>query len=146
MVIDLLNILLFADKDGKIRKEPVRRFFSIIDGVIGGESNGPLAPESRKCGVLVAGFNPVAVDIAATRLMGFDCNKLRMISHVLDHPETFGIDVRDIFIYSNKSEFEKLLRLENRDVYFAFEPHPGWKGLIEISGKEHWDEAIKYSH
>lgn len=44
MACDLLRIFLFADKDGNIHEKLVRRVFSIVDGIIGGEGNGPLAP------------------------------------------------------------------------------------------------------
>ena len=45
------------------------RTFSIIDGVIGGEGNGPLAPDAMPSGLLFAGEDWHAVDQAAARVM-----------------------------------------------------------------------------
>jgi len=45
------------------------RTFSIVDGVIGGEGNGPLAPDAVRSGILVAGENWGEVDKVATQQM-----------------------------------------------------------------------------
>jgi uncharacterized protein (DUF362 family) len=47
---------------------PVRRF-SIIDGVVGMEGNGPIQGTARRSGLLVLGEDPVAVDATGARLM-----------------------------------------------------------------------------
>ena len=44
-----------------------------IDGIIAGQGNGPEAPDPIHTGVLIAGANPLAVDAAAAKMMGFDC-------------------------------------------------------------------------
>src|SRR5262249_46288237 len=41
-VLDLNKILLYADREGVMRSERQRRFFSVVDGIIGGEGDGPL--------------------------------------------------------------------------------------------------------
>jgi uncharacterized protein (DUF362 family) len=45
---------------------------AIIDGVVGMEGDGPILGGPRASGVLVMGNNLPAVDVTATRLMGFD--------------------------------------------------------------------------
>lgn len=45
--------------------------FSIVDGILGMEGNGPLQGEPRQCGVLVCGEDPVSVDATCSRIMGF---------------------------------------------------------------------------
>jgi uncharacterized protein (DUF362 family) len=50
---------------------PVRRF-AIVDGIVGMEGNGPIQGEARRCGVVVFGEDPVAVDATAARLMTID--------------------------------------------------------------------------
>jgi len=44
----------------------------IIDGIVAGEGNGPLAPQPKRCGVLVGGLDPWACDWVTTRMMGVD--------------------------------------------------------------------------
>jgi len=132
MAVDLLRIFIYADREGHLHDAPMRRMFSIVDGVIGGERNGPLTPDSKRCGGIVAGFNPCAVDAVCTRLMGFDYKKIKMLSYVLDHPEVFRTVVSQIALHSNNKEFDNLFIMGNKARYFDFEPHPGWKGFIEI--------------
>lgn len=131
MTIDLSKIFLYADKNGKLHNVPVRRVFSIVDGIIGGEKEGPLNPDSKKCGLIVAGFNPFAVDLVCARLMGFDYAKIKMLNYVLKHPELFKTDLSGIKIFSNK-DFNDLFDKGNKNKYFDFVPCPAWEGSIEI--------------
>src|SRR5439155_21270083 len=43
-VLDLNKILLYADRDGIMRSQPQRKFVSVVDGIIGGEGDGPVLP------------------------------------------------------------------------------------------------------
>lgn len=70
MAVDLLRIAMYASPDGTLQPAPQRRFFSLIDGIVAGEGEGPLSPTPRPEGILIAGLDPLAVDIAATEYMG----------------------------------------------------------------------------
>ncbi|NUO79290.1 DUF362 domain-containing protein [candidate division KSB1 bacterium] len=132
MVSDLMKVILYADKNGVLRDAPQRKVFSVIDGIIGGENNGPLLPEAKRAGVIVAGCNPLAVDIAATRLMGLQWQKLKWIDDLL-RTERFGCFVREaneIEIASNQKQFEKMF--EHSERLLGFKPHPGWQVFLEI--------------
>ena len=131
MVIDLLRIFIYSDKDGKLQNIPMRRVFSIVDGVIGGEKNGPLTPDAKRCGLIIAGFNPCAVDLVCTRLMGFDCKKLKVYSYILSHPDLFKTDLERINVFAGK-KYADLFNNSNKKKYHDFAPHPGWKGCVEI--------------
>jgi len=132
MAVDLLKIFIYGDKEGNLQDAPVRRMFSIVDGVIGGEGDGPLTPDGKRSGLIVAGFNPCAVDLVCTRLMGFDYKKIEMLRYILDYPELFKVSLRKIRVFS-KRDFSDLFDEENKNKYFNFEPHPGWKGFIEVA-------------
>lgn len=119
MSIDLLRILIYGDNQGNLSSVPVRRMFLIVDGVIGGEGNGPLTPNSKKCGLIIAGFNPCAVDVVCTRLMGFDCRKVKTLSYILTHSELFNIGLPKIKILSNRN-FDNLFDARNDNKYFDF--------------------------
>jgi uncharacterized protein (DUF362 family) len=129
MAVDLLKIFIYVDKNGRLQDAPVRRMFSIVEGVIGGEADGPLTPDSKRCGSIIAGFNPCAVDLVCTRLMGFDYKKIKMLKYVLDYPELFKVSLPEIRISSNK-DFGDLFEEENKNKYFDFEPPIGWKGYV----------------
>ncbi len=132
MVLDLNRILFYADADGRVHEHPVRRLFSIVDGIIGGEGNGPLDPVAKQSGIVVAGFNPVAVDFACARLMGFDFQSLPVLYRALSaHPlplARFAAD--DVTCASNRGDCEgRVVDLEGP--MLGYVPHFGWKGHIE---------------
>jgi len=81
VALDLNRIMLFADKDGVMGDVLQRRVFSVIDGIIGGEKNGPLHGLEKPAGILLGGHNPYAVDLAATRLMGFDHERIPLMKN-----------------------------------------------------------------
>ena len=56
-------------------------YLTVVDGIIAGEGNGPMSPDPKACGVIIAGTHPVAVDCAAATLMGFDWQKLRLLKN-----------------------------------------------------------------
>ncbi len=66
------------------------RTFSIVDGIVGMEGNGPIQGKPKALGVMVMGTDPVAVDATCCRLMGIDPTRigyLRLASgrgHVLE--------------------------------------------------------------
>jgi uncharacterized protein (DUF362 family) len=131
MAVDLAKIIHFVDKKGKLRTEPQRRMLSIVDGVIGGENNGPLAPDPKPAGVLVGGDSLLAVDLVGTRLMGFDPLKLKQFT-MLDPKYDFGPrKLEEIEARSNERIFQDLTDKETK--FLAFKPHPGWTGHIEIT-------------
>jgi uncharacterized protein (DUF362 family) len=53
--------------------------FAIVDGIVGMEGNGPIQGEARRCGALIFGDDPVAVDATAARLMTIDPSQIRYI-------------------------------------------------------------------
>ncbi|MBU0717604.1 MAG: DUF362 domain-containing protein [Planctomycetes bacterium] len=133
MVHDLNRILLYADAQGQLHQEPVREFFSVVDGIVAGEGNGPLDPTPKQTGLIVAGGNPLAVDLACARLMGFDYERIPMLKCALDEHSlplaSFGHE--DVVGRSDDPRFDVRLADMNGSL-FRFEPHFGWKGHVEI--------------
>ncbi len=134
MVADLARIILYADSTGHIRNNAQRRFYSIVDGIIGGEKEGPLTPTPKPCSLLIAGENILAVDLVAARLMGFSWRKIKYLSWLVENsPEPMGISdpEREIEIVSNIPMWSDLMR-DPRIPDMAFQPPSGWKGHIEV--------------
>jgi uncharacterized protein (DUF362 family) len=132
MVLDLNKCLLFYDGAGRRRTRPIR-YLAVVDGIVGGEGNGPMSPDPKPCGVILAGTHPVAVDCVAAVLMGFDWQKLSLLRNAFEIRElnftSFSAD--QIELISNRPEWNKrLIQLDEKDV-FHFRPHFGWKGAIE---------------
>ncbi len=123
-ILDLNNILFFADKDGKIHDIFQRRYIAIVDGILAGEKEGPIEQFPKKAGVIIGGFNPVAVDYIASHIMGFNYEKIPMIVEGFKNGN-FNLcpfSNKDIEIYSNV-DWDK--------INLKFVPTVGWKGHIE---------------
>ena len=136
MVLDLHRVLLFADAQGRLQERPVRRYFSVVDGVIGGDGEGPLHPDATPSGVVLAGFNALAVDWVATRLMGFDPARIPLYANALEQMREWVSDftVGRIHVLSNIAQWEHIL--QSQDVVFSFRPPAGWRGKVEIPGSD----------
>ncbi len=83
-VLDLNRILLFADRHGRLHETPVRRYLSIVDGIVAGEGEGPLGASPRRAGLLVGGVDPCLVDCVAAELMGFAPSAIPTIARALE--------------------------------------------------------------
>lgn len=79
MAVDLLRIVMYSDRAGIVCSEPQRRFFCLLDGITAGEGEGPLAPTPRLFGRVIAGTNPVAVDVTGASVMGIEPRTLRIL-------------------------------------------------------------------
>jgi hypothetical protein len=134
MVQDINRCLLYSDGNTFPTAQP-KRYFTLVDGVVAGEADGPAAPDRVEAGMLVGGFNPVAVDCATARLMGFDPMKIPTLRESFA-PSSLPIapfSYQDISILSNFSDWQRnVTDLGNEDT-FHFQPHFGWKGHIEWS-------------
>lgn len=133
MGVDLLKLILFADKEGHLHKKPQRRLFSIIDGIIGGDNKGPLDPDPNYSGVLIASESFLAADIVGARLMGFDPLKIKTFSHLLEETNwNYGLKkLSDVKVLSSDEKINKCLE-DKTDKFFDYRPYPGWIGHIEI--------------
>jgi hypothetical protein len=130
MVLDLNKCLFFFDSAGRRRTKPVR-YLAVVDGIIAGEGNGPMSPDAKPCGVILAGTHPLAVDCVAATLMGFDWQRLRLLKRGFTMTKMSFTDFRpeEIEIISNKPAWQG--KLATLDKTFEFRPHFGWTGAIE---------------
>ena len=123
MVYDLNTIATYGKKDGSFSHIKQREIYSLSDGIIGGEGNGPLHPDPLNLGVIMFSNCPVLNDAAVAKLMKFDLNKVPIIKEI--KPEKLNLGT--ISIDSKKGSLNTL------DSYsIGTEPSPGWKGHLEI--------------
>jgi len=130
MTVDLIKIVLYSDKNGKIHKNKQRKFISIIDGILAGESEGPLSPTGKKCGCIFMGFDPLSVDMVATRFMGFDPLRIKLYKNANSDSSlnTYG-NLRNINLISNRKHNRNIFDTKNK--FLDFIPPRGWIGHIE---------------
>jgi hypothetical protein len=135
MVADLNRILIYADKNGLIKDTPARRIFSIADGIVCGEGNGPLDPIPKSLGVIVAGMNPVAVDLTCARIMSFDYTKMPLLYRALDsnyYLPLIEFGYNEVICRSNTQRLGCPLD-QFDELIMPFKPHFGWQGHIELN-------------
>jgi uncharacterized protein (DUF362 family) len=135
MTADLARIFFFASAAGELLPSRQRKHFCVVDGVIGGERDGPLSATPILAGCIVAGEHPFAVDMVATRLMGFDVTKVKQFGAALSGHSDFGIGSLseiDPVVNGSPVPADEFFRREWRSPVPAFQPHPGWVGEIEL--------------
>ena len=62
------------------------KILNIVDGIIAGESEGPLEPTPRPTGILIAGENPALVDATIAQLMGYQISEIPTVHNALNNP------------------------------------------------------------
>jgi hypothetical protein len=96
MALDLNRALLFANRDGTLRtRTQPKRYFCIVDGIVGGQGNGPIDPDPVFSNVLIAGENPAEVDAVAARLMGFEIERLPIVIRAFDAHDLIAQPLRE---------------------------------------------------
>ncbi|HEX6292755.1 MAG TPA: DUF362 domain-containing protein [Herpetosiphonaceae bacterium] len=132
---DLIRLALFADRSGAMQATPQRRFLSIVDGIVGGEGNGPLRAAPKACGVLLAGLHPIAVDLVAARLMGFAPYAIKQLYELSQGiaprlvPGLGPCPVAAIEVLSNHQPWCRLLH-EPAERGLDFQAPPRWAAQI----------------
>ncbi|MEW6328525.1 MAG: DUF362 domain-containing protein, partial [Candidatus Micrarchaeota archaeon] len=124
-IVDLNRILFYAYENG-MHTTRQRAYFSIVDGVVGGEGEGPLMPKPKRAGVIACGEDPVAVDYICARIMGIDGKKIKAIARA-GARSAYPIGTCEINRIETVSN-----RPKARDVNLAFELPANWRGFIEL--------------
>ena len=133
-ILDVNRIIIYCDSTGIIHNTPQRRYVAIIDGVVAGEKNGPMAAEPKKCNMIGLSFNALIGDMMISKLMGFDYKKIPSIAKGFELNEyqltNYGSD--EIRIISNYEGWNKKVVEIAKDDCFQFKPAIGWEGHIEL--------------
>lgn len=129
MVMDLNKIAIFGKKDGIISNEPQRTVYSLCDGIIGGQGNGPLKPDPLPLGVICFTNNSPMTDICMGTLMGFDIHQIPLLEAA--YHNTLDYDV-DISLNSEKTIFSRLSRFSVPTI-----PPPGWLKYLNVNENSH---------
>lgn len=117
MVVDLYKSLLTKE----------RKYFTVIDGIMAGEGQGPFCPTSLHSNVLLGGFDFVTSDIVAVRYMGMDPAKIKYLQYFI---ETNNINLNDIEVVLNGATVPGFFYAPTR--YADFEVSPAWQVIKYI--------------
>jgi uncharacterized protein (DUF362 family) len=125
MVLDLNKIALFGTPDGQLAPEPQRVLYSLCDGIIAGEGDGPLKSLPLALGVLSLTNHSGMNDIALATLMGMDPERLPLLQEAasLQGPGS-------VHLTWNNQE----VSLEDlRSFHIKASPPPGWEVVFYSS-------------
>jgi hypothetical protein len=138
MCCDLNRCVYYSDAN-RLRLDapsPLRRVLSLIDGVVAGEGEGPLAPLDVPLGVVIAATDPLAADLVAVRLMGFDALRIpKLVNAMRDAGPRFTA-VRapeDVLVCETRGERVDERPLAALPIARTFRPHAGWAGALEAA-------------
>lgn len=113
MVSDIYTALL--------KKE--RKYFTIIDGVLAGEGQGPFNPNGLWANTLIGGHDFLITDIIATRYMGIDPLKIKYLNHFINKN---NIKLENITVTENSNE---ITPFSNNDLYLNFKLKDNWNEI-----------------
>jgi uncharacterized protein (DUF362 family) len=134
MICDLNRLLIYADKNGIMRQTPQRKYIAFLDMIISGEGEGPLNPNPKYSGILMAGFNPLVIDTVMATIMGFDFRKIPNIykAYIIKKYSISNYNYEDIKIISNNKAWSKKITDINFEDTLKYKPSLGWKSHIEM--------------
>ncbi len=82
--LDLNRILLYGRPDGTMSEDLQRHVIHIADAIVGGQGNGPLAPEPLELGLLLGSNNAAAMDWVGAQVLAYDPQKISLVRHAFD--------------------------------------------------------------
>ncbi len=116
MVVDLYKAMLLKN----------RVYFSVVDGIIAGEGQGPFCPTSKNANTLICGEDLFAVDCVTARYMGLDPKKIKYLSYFLEQEE-YGVNYKTMEIICENKIKENFFEDESR--YSDFFVIEQWKSV-----------------
>jgi uncharacterized protein (DUF362 family) len=136
MALDIARILIYGGGDGSMKSSPQRRHLLLVDGIVGGEGWGPLAPHATPAGVLLFSNDIALGDWACAWLMGFDPQKIRLIADAFQ-PHRYPVSSADPAGQSAILNGAPVRLDDPSWIRNPFRPPPGWVGHIELSRVSH---------
>ena len=123
MVMDLNLIIKYGRADGILADVPQREIWSLCDGIIGGQGNGPLEPEPLPLGIVSFTDSGCLNDVCMGTLMGFDVEKIYLLRSAIEQ-----IKDDENCVYWNG----KRISLEDLKTYAVkTKPSPGWEDYLK---------------
>jgi uncharacterized protein (DUF362 family) len=109
---------------------------TVMDGIIAGEGDGPLAPRDVPLGTILAATDPIALDLVALRLMGFDEQNVPKIREPMADQRLRITNVhnpQDVVVFEVDARSFDLQQRPLNEIRcdHVFLAHPGWIGHIE---------------
>ena len=133
MALDVARILRFVRSDGSIADTPQRTHLVLVDGIVGGEGEGPLKPSAVAAGTLIFSDDPVAADMTCARLMGYEPHRIPLLSNAMN--QSMDLPLRSWDSCSVQWDGRTFRGVEDVPSVLGrpFRPPKGWVGAVERS-------------
>jgi uncharacterized protein (DUF362 family) len=118
MTLDLNKIAVYGKDDGTISKTPQRVLFSLCDGIIGGQGDGPLKADPLALGVICFSNIPSYTDAAMAEVMGFEQDKIPLVKNAIKIDNKKKVN---IFLDQRLIALKELSKISILTI-----PPPGW--------------------
>jgi hypothetical protein len=133
MAVDVARCLRYCDKEGNLTDTQQREHWIVVDGIVGGEGEGPLSPTAKSSRCIIVAQEPFAADIAAASVMGFDPQKIPLLmgaQNLKQYPLT-SLNQKDIYM-----TIDGRIRPPddiNEIINMRFRAPKTWRGHVESS-------------
>jgi hypothetical protein len=131
MALDVARIVRYADADGRMHATPQRQHLVFVDGIIGGQGDGPLKPSPKHRGLVLFADDPPLADYTCAAMMGFDPARIPLVRESFCGDEFRLTDADfgsgELFLQGTSRPLCSLTCAREE----AFEAPTGWQGAIE---------------
>ncbi len=114
MVVDLYK--------GMLKKK--RKYFSVVDGIVGGEGQGPFCPTSKFSNTIIMGEDLFEVDCVTARYMGFDPRRIKYLDYFINERD-IDLNSGNCFVYLDG--VRKVDFFETSDLYANYHVVSQWE-------------------
>ena len=106
-----------------------RKTLSVIDGIVGGDGNGPFCTGRREAQTIITGEDLVFTDAVAVRMMDFKVSQVRYLTGLF---ERLGLDLSKLRVVSSDYEVHDFFTSQRE--YLRFDPPSAWPQLpVQVS-------------
>ena len=137
-ILDVNKAVLYGDKNGILDFScQKRKVFTIGDMIIAGQKAGPLEPDPKPLGIILASKNCAVFDSVFCKITGFDPNLLPTIMNCQKDSLLFDGVMDEVLLCSNLAEVngKKIAEIEF-PCEWSFEPHPYWTDVLSKKENE----------
>lgn len=129
--LDLNRILLYGRTDATVSDIVQRTVVHIVDAVIAGQGDGPLAPDPLPLGLMLVGRNPVAVDYVGAHLLGYDPDRIRLIGNAfsLEHRRISSFMAKEITVLGDCGTGPAQDVMKKRTAHVGISHPEGWRDV-----------------
>ncbi|MBD3195361.1 MAG: DUF362 domain-containing protein [Candidatus Lokiarchaeota archaeon] len=128
---DLNQILFYADKEGKLRKETQRKCILFYDGIIIGEGEGPMDTEPNHAGILLGGYDPLMIDLAVSELLDLDYKKIPQLFKIINSNKNISKNQPEELKIISNMDYWNNKKIGQLNKTLKFKPTENWINHIE---------------